>query len=156
MDVSFEIPAGRCVVIENARLAHPVARVWTAYAEPLFFQLWWGPHGYVNRSVDISLKAGGTWSVVQSDPEGNTFSFYGRYDRVEPGSLISTTFISELFPDVLTWLRIDLAETPGGTAVATTHRFADEYHRRGYLNLGGVERMRESTERLDALLRTMS
>ncbi len=155
MDISFEVPAEPFVLVETARLAYPVSRVWTAHTEPLFVQQWWAPHGYTNRSVDIDLKPGGSWKVVQADPEGNAFSFYGRYDQVEPRSTVSSTFISELFPDVVTWLRVDMAETPGGTVVATSHRFPDEYHRRGYMNLGGVERMREATERLDALLRTM-
>ncbi|WP_296667902.1 SRPBCC domain-containing protein [Demequina sp.] len=156
VEISFDVPAEPCVLVETTRLAHPPAQVWTAYTEPIFLRQWWAPHGYTNSEVELDVRPGGPWKVTQADPEGNTFSFYGHFERVEPRSLLACTFISELFPEVLTWLRVDMAGTPTGTAVVTTHRFPDDYHRTGYINLGGVERMRESTERLDALLRTMS
>ncbi|WP_062527115.1 SRPBCC domain-containing protein [Demequina rhizosphaerae] len=156
MDISFEAPAEPPVLVSTTRLAFPLPRVWTAVTEPLYVQQWWAPHGYVNRSVDMDVEPGGAWRVVQSDPEGNTFSFYGRYDKVEPQSQLTYTFVSELFPDVLTWMRIDMGETPAGTMLVTSHMFPDDYHRTGYLNLGGVARMRESAERLEALLRSMS
>ena len=156
IDISFEAPADPPVLIATARLRHPLARVWTAYTEPLFFQQWWAPHGYTNRRAGADLEVGGGWRVVQQDPEGNAFAFYGRYERIEPRSLLAFTFVSELFPDVTTWMRIDMADTAMGTMVVTSHRFPDDYHRRGYMNLGGVERTREPLEKLDALLRTMA
>lgn len=156
MDVSFEVPAEPSVLVQTALLKFPVARVWSAYTEPLYLQQWWGPHGYVNREVELDVTVGGTWRVIQSDPEGNTFAFYGRYSQVDTGALLAFTFTSEVFPDVLTWMRVDMDETAAGTAVVTTHRFPDDYHRRGYLHLGGIERMRESTERLEAFLRTFA
>lgn len=156
MDITFEVPAEPPVLVQTARLAHPVSRVWTAYTEPLFVKQWWAPHGYTNGVVDMDVEPGGAWRVVQADPEGNTFAFYGRYERVEPRALIAFTFVSEIFPDVLTWMRVDMGATPAGTMVVTSHRFPDDYHRTGFLNLGGVARMREASERLDALLRTMA
>ena len=156
MDISFEAPAEPSVIVATARYAFPVARIWTAFTEPLYLQQWWGPHGYVNRTVDMDVMVGGAWRVVQSDPEGNTYSLYGRFERVDPQQTLAFTYMWELFPDVVTWMRVDMAESTAGTRVVISHRFPDDYHRNGFLSLGGIARMRESAERLDGLLRSMS
>ncbi|WP_062465334.1 SRPBCC family protein [Demequina soli] len=156
MDISFEAPAEPPVLVATARLAAPLSRVWTAVTEPLYVQQWWAPHGYVNRSVEMDVEPGGSWRVVQNDPEGNTFTFYGRFDRVEPQALLSYSYISELFPDVVTYMRWDMGATPAGTMLVGSHLFPDDYHRTGFLHLGGVARMREAAERLDDLLRSMA
>ncbi len=98
---------------------------------------------------------GGPWRVLQADPEGNAFSFYGRFERVEPQHLLQATVINEIFPDVLTWLRVEMAPASTGSVLVTSHLFPDRYHRDGYLHLGGMTRMREPMERLAALLKSM-
>ncbi len=156
MDISFEAPAEPPVLVATARLAFPLSRVWTAVTEPLYVQQWWAPHGYSNRSVEMDVETGGAWRVVQSDPEGNTFTFYGRFEKVDPQSQVTYTYISELFPDVITRMRVDMGGTPAGTMLVVSHLFPSDYHRTAYLNLGGVARIREPIERLEALLRSMS
>lgn len=143
------------MLVATARLAAPVEKVWTAHVEALYVQQWWAPLGYTNRMADIDATEGGAWQVTQVDPQGNAFSFYGRYDRVEHLSLLQYTFTSELFPDVQTGMRVEMAAVERGTALVVAHAFPDLYHRDGYLQLGGMERMREPFFRLEALLKTM-
>ena len=46
----------------------------------------------------------------------------------------------------------EFSEIPGGTQILTSQAFAEESHRRGYLNLGGIERMTECSINYDKLL----
>ncbi|WP_062304103.1 SRPBCC family protein [Demequina subtropica] len=156
MDISVEAPAEPAVLVATVRLPFPVARVWTAVTEPLYIQQWFAPHGYSNRSVDMDVSPGGHWRLVQVDPEGNSFTFYGRYDKVEREARVSFSHISELFPDVLTWIRVEMAGAPIGTMMKVSHLFPTEYHRTAYLNMGGLARLREPLERLETMLRSMS
>ncbi|WP_062380928.1 SRPBCC family protein [Demequina pelophila] len=155
IEVSFEAPAEPLAIVATTRLPHPVARVWQAYTEPLFLQRWWAPHGYTNRAAEIDATPGGAWQLVQTDSAGNSFSFYGRVESLERQSLLTRTLVSELFPDVTVRVRVEMAGTAHGTLVATSYVFPDERARAGFLGLGGVERLREELERLDALLLEM-
>ncbi|WP_062389115.1 SRPBCC domain-containing protein [Demequina iriomotensis] len=156
MEISVEAPAEPPVLVASLRMPFPVARVWTAVTEPLYIQQWFAPHGYANRSVEMEVSPGGAWRLLQMDPEGNTFTFYGRYDTVERESRVRFSLISELFPDVVTYLRVEMAGSTAGTMMVVSHLFPSDYHRTAYINLGGVARLREPLERLDAMLRTMS
>lgn len=155
VDVVFDAPAEPYALVATARLNAPVEKVWSAHIEALYVQRWWAPEGYLNREVEVHAVEGGSWRVVQVDPEGNAFSFYGRFEKVEPAHLLQYTFTSELFPDVRTWVRVEMTAAPTGTVLVTTHVFPDLFHRDGYIHLDGMDRMREPIERLAALLRTM-
>ncbi|MDN4483351.1 SRPBCC family protein [Demequina lignilytica] len=155
VDVVFDAPAEPYALVATARLNAPVEKVWTAHIEALYVQQWWAPAGYINREVEINATEGGAWRVVQSDPEGNAFSFFGRFEKVEPLRLLQCTFTAELFTEVRTHMRIEMSPTQGGTVLVTSHIFPDLYHRDGFIHLGGMDRMREPIQRLAALLRTM-
>ncbi|SEJ66567.1 SRPBCC family protein [Demequina mangrovi] len=156
MDISVEAPAEPPVLVATLRMPFPLSRVWTAVTEPLYIQEWFAPHGYTNRSVEMDVSPGGAWRMSQMDPEGNAFAFYGRFDIVERESRLRFSQTSEIFPDVTTWLRVEMAGSPAGTMMVVSHLFPSDYHRTAYLNLGGLARLREPLERLDTLLRSMS
>lgn len=156
IEISFEAPAEPLAVVATERMSHSLSRVWTAHTEALFLRQWWAPHGYTNRTADFDPRPGGAWHVLQVDPDGHEFAFYGRVEAVEPQALLVRSLTSELFPEVATTLRIDLAATALGTLVVTSHLFPDERTRTGFVNLGGITRMREASQRLDALLTSMA
>ena len=155
VDVVFDAPAEPYALIATARLNAPVEKVWAAHIEALYLQQWWAPEDYVNRATEVNATVGGAWRVVQADPEGNEFSFFGRFEAVEPLHLLQYTFTSELFTDVVTRMRVEMAQGKAGTVLSASHLFPDRYHRDGYIALGGMERMREPIQRLAALLKTM-
>ncbi|WP_062210540.1 SRPBCC family protein [Demequina oxidasica] len=151
IEVSEEPP--QIVMVE--RISYPLDKVWLAHTEALYLKEWWAPTGYENTWVDTNPEAGGTWRVVQRDPEGNEFSFYGHYTEVERHELIVQSRTSEIFPDAGIQIRLEFSEIPGGTQVVTTQDFLTNRNLQGYLQLGGLEREREASAGLDALLRQM-
>lgn len=152
----FAIPDERPVVIMTEDLAFPVDRAWVARYEPLYLGQWWKPEGYTNPIVELDLEVGGQWRIVQRDPQGNSFSFYGAFEVVEPMSRTVQTLTSELFPDRQTRITTEFVETARGTLILTEHDLGDMPTRAGFLGLGALERMAETSENYEALLRQLS
>lgn len=149
---SFVVPDNRSVVEMTEIVAAARERVWVARTEPLYIAQWWMPVGYTNPVVEVDLVVGGGWRIVQRDPDGHEFAFYGRYLAVEMHTRTVQTLTSELFPDVTVHITSVYSDHPRGCEVVTTWAFEEEFQRRGYLRLGGVERMAESSVLFDRLI----
>lgn len=134
----------------------PREQAWVARFEPLYVAQWFMPAGYTNPIVEIDHVDGGRWRVVQRDPEGNEFAFYGQFLTVEPNTLTVQTYVSELFPHITSHITTEFSDHFRGTRIVTTHAFAEEFHRRGYVRMGGMERMAEASVHYDRLLQKLS
>lgn len=152
----FALPEERPAIVMTEEVAAPFERAWTARFEPLYLAQWWRPRGYVNPIVEVDLAPGGLWRIVQRDPQGNEFAFYGTFTEVEAPRLAVQTFISELFPDVVSTMETEFMATSQGTLVVTTHDLLTESNRAGYLRLGALERMSECSDGYERLLRQLT
>lgn len=149
---TFVQPEDRFIIEMTESVAAPLERAWVARYEPLYVAQWWMPLGYSNPIVEYDVVTDGRWRVVQRDPEGHEFAFYGVFLTVEPLRRTVQTFVSELFPDVTTHVTTEFSEMSHGTQIVTTHAFAEEFERRGYVSMGGVERMAEASTLYGRLL----
>lgn len=151
----FSLPEDRPLVILTEEVSAPLARAWTARYEPLYVAQWYRPRGYTNPIVEIDLVEQGRWRVVQRDPEGNEFAFYGQFTEIEMHRRTVQTYVSELFADITTEITIEFTETDSGVRIVTTHDLRTDRNRDGFVRLGGVERMTEQSEHYERLLRQM-
>ncbi len=149
---TFSLPDDRSFIEMTEVVAAPLERAWVVRYEPLYVAQWWMPMGYTNPIVEIDLVPEGRWRTVQRDPDGNEFAFYGQFTVVEPMVRTVQTFVSELFPDVLTFITTEFSEVPRGTQIVTQHAFPAMLQRRGYQRMGGIERMAEASTLYDRLL----
>lgn len=62
----------------------PVERVWRAWAEPEFFQLWWGPQSFTSHHNKIDFHIGGKFLWNIRSPEGSDIYSTGIYREVIP------------------------------------------------------------------------
>lgn len=148
----FALPEERPQIVMTEQVSAPVERAWTARFEPLYLAQWWRPRGYVNPIVEVDLVPGGRWRIVQRDPEGNEFAFYGAFETVEEPWVAVQSFTSELFPGVHSTLTTEFVMNTKGTTVITTHETESRVWLQGYLRMGGLERMSESSNRYGKLL----
>jgi uncharacterized protein YndB with AHSA1/START domain len=148
----FALPQERPQIVMTEEVSAPIDKAWNVRFEPLYVAQWWRPIGYVNPIVECDLVPGGRWRVSQRDPQGNEFAFYGSFETVEQPHLAVQTFRSELFPDLDTTLTTEFHSRAHGTTIVTTHELPDMRSRRGYLRLGGLERMSESSHHYGLLL----
>lgn len=149
---TFSLPEDRSVIEMTEVVQAPLDRAWVARWEPLYVAQWWAPLGYTNPIVEIDLVENGRWRLVQRDPQGHELSYYGTFLAVEHHQRVIQTYVSELFPDVTTHITTEFAEVPRGTRIVTVHAFSAERERRGYVNIGGVERMAEASMQYDRLM----
>lgn len=152
IDISFEATIEPPHLTVTESMPYPLATVWVAETEGLYVSQWWAPTSYENLEVDLSLEPGAPWRVLQRDPEGNQYAFYGKVESVEKESLLAVTIVSELYPDSEIHLRQEFVAKDGGTLVLSTYEFASEADLNTYLAIGGTERLKGASQRLDALL----
>jgi uncharacterized protein YndB with AHSA1/START domain len=155
IEISIDITEDPPRVIVTERMPYPIDKVWLVHTDELYLKSWWAPEGYENTWAEINAEPGGSWRVVQRDPQGNEFSFYGHYDEVERPHRFVQTRTSEIFPHAATSLTVELSEIEGGTQVVTTEEYLTERNLRGFIGLGGIERIRGASKGLDALLAQM-
>ena len=74
-------PANRPVILMTRMLEAPRELVWKCLIEKDRFVRWWGPRGYTNEITDFDVRVGGKWRVIQKDPKGNQFIFFGYLPR---------------------------------------------------------------------------
>jgi uncharacterized protein YndB with AHSA1/START domain len=154
--IAFELESDPARLVVTERMPYALDKVWRAETEGLFIQQWWAPVGYRNVEVDIGADVGGVWRVVQADPDGNQYSFYGRIiERVEAEKLV-LSLTAEIFPGTQLQITQQFAGVEKGTIVVSTYEFPSEYERDGYVSLGGMDRLRGASAKLDRLLTQMS
>lgn len=154
--ISFDVPSEPPSLIVTERIRQPLERVWLAQTEALYIQRWWGPEGYRNVTAEVNATVGGPWRVIQRDPEGNEYAFYGKFEDVVPQERLVLSLTAEIFPDVPLTITQEFTASDKGTIVVSTYEFPGDFERDGYLALGGLERLREASRRLNALLRDLA
>ena len=97
--ISFEMTDAPARLIVTELMPYPLSRVWLAETEGLYVKQWWAPSGYANDEVDITTVEGGAWRILQRDPEGNQFSFYGKVESSEHEEKLVISLVSEVWPD---------------------------------------------------------
>lgn|GEM_PF-730996 len=155
--ISFEVTDSPARLTVTELMPYPLNTVWLAQTEGLYVQQWWAPRGYENVEVDLATVAGGSWRILQRDPEGNQFAFYGKVADVVPQERLAITITSEVFPETTLHLLQefvprDFGGGVTGTVVVSTYTFDEDAELTSYLNLGGMDRLRGASARLDALL----
>jgi uncharacterized protein YndB with AHSA1/START domain len=81
-------------IVLTRLIGAPLDRVWRSWTDSDDVLTWWGPAGFTCGSAVIDLREGGrfVWNMHAPDELGG-FDMYtaGRYDRIEPLSLIEFT-----------------------------------------------------------------
>lgn len=150
--IAFEVTDAPSRLIVTEHMNYPLESVWLAQTEALYVQRWWAPAEYQNVDIDLTTEVGGTWRVLQRDPQGNQFTFYGKVVDVVPNEKLAITITSEIFPNSSLNLEQQFLAREGGTTVVSTYTFKSDDELQSYLNLGGMDRLRGASARLDALL----
>lgn len=70
----------------------PPERVFKAFTTPAAMNKWLPPHGYIGEVHEMNAEVGGRWRMSFTHlASGQTHSFGGQYQAVEPGRALAYT-----------------------------------------------------------------
>jgi uncharacterized protein YndB with AHSA1/START domain len=140
----------------------PRATLFKMWSEAQHLKQWWGPKGWSVPVCEVDFRPGGSWLYCMKGemPDGTTVEAWGRahYREIESPSRIVylDTFVDEKgelldgMPQMV--ISIDFIDRGDKTEVRSTTTFATEDDLKQTLEMGMVEGMNESFDRLDELI----
>jgi len=132
---------------------HPVDQVFRAMNDPELIGRWIGPHGYANVEVTNDATHGGTWTLVQRNPEGDEFGFRGVFHGDATPALSLRTFEWLGLPGHVSFESLTIEDLGDGRSrVRTTSVFLTQEDRDGMRDSGMDHGVIEGYERLDDVL----
>ncbi|MGD0764856.1 MAG: SRPBCC family protein [Dehalococcoidia bacterium] len=150
-EMKFIAEPGKQEVIVTLVFDAPRDLLFKTYLDPDLRAEWWGPSFVTTKVEKIEARTGGSWRIVQRDPEGNEFAFHGVFHEVTPERIVET-FEWEGMPGHVSFQTSTLEETGGKTTLTLNVVFQSVEDRDGMVNSGMREGMDEGMKRLDVLL----
>ena len=137
----------------------PRELVFAAFTEPDRIAQWWGPREWQTRNVTMDVRPGGVWHYVMTGPGGMESWGKATYNEVTPPSRL--VYLDEFsdaegnpnpdFPGIL--IEYNFEEIEGGrTRMYSVATFASGDALKAVLEMGMIQGMTESLDRLEELL----
>ena len=140
------------VIVMTRIFEAPRALVWEAISKPVHFAQWWGPRRMINEIVEMDIRPGGKWRIVQRDgKDGPAFEFWGEYLEVTPPEKSVSTQRFLEFPPILVSIRLEEIGS-GRTRLIAEQRLDSMASREGLLASGMTNGAGESYDRLEELI----
>lgn len=150
----FTIKRDELKVVMERIFDAPREAVFQAYVDSRTILKWWGLRRHTTTVDKNDVRIGGVWRFVSRDAGGNQFAFHGVYKRINPPSLLSSTFVYEGIPGDHELTQTATFENLGGkTKVTSTATYANPEDLDGMVASGMESGATESWDRLAELLR---
>ena len=150
-------PASSPVILMTRMLDAPRELVWKCLTEKERFVRWWGPRGYSNEITDFDLCVDGKWRVVQKDPDGNAFIFFGFYREIRESERLVNTFAMENMFQGKEIVETVTLEDVGGRTKYTVRSLCESFADRDGMVASGMEwGAGQSLDRLEEELQHMA
>ena len=156
-EMSITMPSDRELVVTRVFNA-PRKLVFEAFTRPEHLVRWWGPRGYTMPVCEIDLRPGGAYRFVSRGPDGAEYPFKGVYREIAPPERLvyTETWDMEPWSSTETLITAVLEERDGKTTMTSTILYPSTEARDAHIQSGMEWGMRETYERLDELVATMS
>ena len=126
--------------------------VYKVFIDPKLIPDWWGPSYLTSQVEKMEVRPGGSWRIVQHDPDGKKYAFHGVYHEVvEPAKLVYT-FEYEGMPGHILMETVTFEDWDGITKMTDQMVFQSSEDRDGMLSNGMEEGTAESMARLADLV----
>jgi uncharacterized protein YndB with AHSA1/START domain len=130
----------------------PRELVFRAYTEPDLLVQWLGPH-WMDTIVDhLEARDGGRWRISHRDADGGTYTFHGFYHGDPRPERMVRTYEFDNEPGPVYLDTITLEGLDGSALLRQNTVFQSAQDRDRYIGAGAEAGVRESMERLDALV----
>jgi uncharacterized protein YndB with AHSA1/START domain len=131
--------------------------VYRAMTDPKLIPQWWGPRGSKTTVDKMDVRPGGSWRFVERSADGSENGFRGEYRELIPGEKIVQTFEWEGMVGHISEETATLTDLPNGRTLFTTRsRFTSKADRDGMVQSGMESGLRETYDRFDEVLATLT
>jgi uncharacterized protein YndB with AHSA1/START domain len=154
-DTTIILPPGLPQVIVERQFAAPAQLVMRAYLEPELLAQWLGPREIAMTVEHYHAHHGGTWRYIHRGPAGDEHAFRGVFHGEPSAAGIVQTFEYEGWPGRVKLDTTTLREHDGVTLLRTVSIFQSVDDRDAMVAAGMEQGLRDSCERLEALLVTL-
>jgi uncharacterized protein YndB with AHSA1/START domain len=151
-EVKFFAEPGKQNIVVTQIFDAPREMVWKVFTDPKLISRWWGPKRLKNTIEKMEVKIGGSWRIVQLDPEGNEYAFHGVFHDIQPPKRTTRTMEWEGMPGHVLLETVTLEEFDGKTKATNTSVFQSVEDRDGMVQTGMEEGVTESYYRFIELL----
>lgn len=139
-------------IVVTRQFDAPRALVFEVMSTPEHVKRWWGPCSMEMIHCEMDTSVGGVYRFVQRAPDGSEHAFSGVFRELVPPERLVFTFVYEPFPDDGALVTVTLEEVDGRTWMTERIVHRTREGRDGHYNAGMEAGMRETYDRLDALL----
>ena len=151
-EVTIEVPENSLEIRTSRAFDAPVDKVFRAHHDPELIPQWMGPKYLENVECTFEKSHGGTWTLVQRDPDGNEYGFRGVVHGEPTPELSQRTFEWLGMPGHVSFETMRIEDIGDGRCrVHGVSVFTTVEDRDGMANSMG-EGVNEGYERLDDLL----
>jgi uncharacterized protein YndB with AHSA1/START domain len=152
---TLEIESDRVLVITRT-FAAPRRVVFDAITKPEHVRRWYGCDAMTMTVCEIDLRPGGRWRYVLRMTDGSEHGFGGEYrEVVPPERIVCTENYEPLGPGHEMVATVTLEEHAGRTTLQNRLVYQSRADRDGHIGAGMEAGMRESHERLAALVASL-
>ena len=154
-ELKLSAEPGQPLITMTREFDAPRDLVFRCHTDPAMVVMWWGPRDYTTTVDRLEARKGGTWRFIQRGKDGE-FAFNGVYHEVTAPERLIYTFEFEPMPGHVLLETLTFEERDGKTLLTDVSVFQSVEDRDGMMQAGMESGARESMERLDDLLRSLS
>jgi uncharacterized protein YndB with AHSA1/START domain len=148
------------IAIKPEKLEVVVTRIFNApkellykvFTDPKHKAIWWRCNSVTNIFVQMDVRPGGSWRIIQKDNDGKEFAFHGEYLEVIPIEKIVNTSEFEGMPGHVITETARFAEQGGKTKLTITSLFQNREDLEGMIKAGMESGTTESMDHIEELL----
>ena len=137
----------------------PREKVFEAHSDCKHLKNWWGPREWPLTFCDIEFRVGGRWHYCMTGPDGTQAWGLAIYEQIKAPELLA---YQDCFSDKdgnvnsslpITVVRTEFQEENGKTTVRSFARYGSQEDLQKVMDMGMVEGIRETWDRLEEYLK---
>src|SRR6185312_8371126 len=148
------------LTIEREKLEVTATRVFDAprellykvFTDPKHKAIWWRCDAVTNISVQMDVRPGGSWRIIQKGDDGKEFAFHGEYLEVTPPERIVNTSEFEGMPGHIITETATFEELSGKTRLTIYSSFQTIEDLEGMIKAGMESGTTESMDHIQELV----
>jgi uncharacterized protein YndB with AHSA1/START domain len=151
-DTLLVVPPGQRSFTITRTFNAPRRLVFAACTQPEYVQRWYGTSCMTLTLCEMDVRPGGAWRRVFRGPDGQDHGFRGVYIEITPPERLVFSEIFEPFPDSPSEVTITFEDLGAKTKLQLVQLHASVAARDAHIGSGMESGMRESMDRLSALI----